>query len=343
MDWTTKRLARYAKWRAKVGYYDMRRRAGVAYAQLAFWMPTGNPDFLGIGAPRSASTWLYKRLSLHPRVCLSKRKEIHFFDVQEGKGTYVYGPDARRPGLHPLDVGNPRHWRWYLGHFGKCGDRVSGEITPDYSLLENDRIGVIKSHLPDLKLIYAMRNPTTRAWSSVRKELWWRFGMHPQDVPDVGTLVRMAMRPGVLARGDYKSAILRWETHFKGQILYLFYDDILENPREVLHLVCDFLGVDRAPLDVAGGHSTRVNDVPAGDIPLEVRDELEQYYAPQLPFLTEKFGRSFSHWCSGSAQAGVTSDVKVCSDARVPGSGGGDQGSSSAKTVGAGLGLSVSE
>jgi hypothetical protein len=208
--------------------------------------------------------------------------------------------------------------------------------------LESERIEVIKSRLPEVKLIYAMRNPTTRAWSSVRKELWWRFGMHPRDVPDVGTLVRMAMRPGVLARGDYKSAILRWEAHFKGQILYLFYDDILENPRDVLHRVCDFLGVDRAPLDVAGGHSTRVNDVPAGDMPLEVSEALERYYAPQLPFLTEKFGRSFSHWFSGRAQPGATSDVEARLDAREAGSGG-DKGLSGAEKARAGLGLSVSK
>lgn len=299
MDWTLARLVQYARWRSRVGYYALHRRSGVAYARLAYWIPTRDPDFLGIGAPRSASTWLYRRLSLHPDVCLSKRKEIHFFDVQEAKGTYLYGPDARRPALCPLDITNAYHWRWYRGHFGNCDGKMTGEFTPDYSLLDAGRIGVVKTHLPELKLIYAMRNPVTRAWSSVRKELWWRFRMHPSELPDGDTLLRMATRPGVLARGDYKTAITNWETHFKGQILYLFYDDIVDNPQEVLHPVCDFLGVDRGPLDAAGGHNARVNDVPVDEIPAAVRDALEKHYAPQQPFLAEKFGRSFSHWFSG--------------------------------------------
>jgi hypothetical protein len=276
----------------------LKRRLGIGYARLAYWLPTRDPDFLGIGAPRSATTWLYQRLSLHPDVCLSKKKEIHFFDVRQGKGTFVYGPDWRRPARQLHDLTDPVHWRWYQSQFGICGNRISGEITPDYSLLSAERIAIVKSHLPDLKLIYIMRNPVTRAWSSVRKELWWRFHMHPREVPDTDTLVRIATRPGVLARGDYAGAISRWETYYKGQILYLFYDDIMEDAGHVLGAVCDFLGVDRQPLESASGHAKRVNDVPGDDIPSEVRRALEAYYAPQLPILSEKFGRSFSHWLS---------------------------------------------
>jgi hypothetical protein len=300
VDWTAARLAQYVRWGTRVGYHDLRRQIGVAYATGAFWLPTRDPDFLGIGAPRSASTWLYQRLSLHPAVCLSKRKEIHFFDIQETKGIYVYGPDARGPTLTQLDIANPAHWRWYRSHFGQCDGRISGEITPDYSLLDTQRIGIVKEHLPNLKLIYAMRNPVARAWSSIRKELWWRFHMHPHEVPDVDTLVRMVMRPGVLARGDYKTAITRWETHYRDRILYLFYDDIVADPQHALYEVCDFLELDRGPFDGGSGHSTRVNDVPTDDIPAEVRSALETYYAPQLPFLSEKFGRSLADWFSRS-------------------------------------------
>lgn len=307
MDWTIERLKHYAHWRARVRYRALRRQIGIGYAKMAYWMPTSNPDFLGIGAPRSASTWLYKRLSLHPHVYLSKRKEIHFLDIPEGRGTYVYGPDVQRPDFKALDLRNPSHWRWYLGHFGKCDGKLSGEVTPDYSLLPSERIGILKSYLPDLKLIYAIRNPVDRAWSSVRKELWWRFGMQPHEVSDPDALIRMAMRPGVLARGDYMSAMLRWETHYKGQILFLFYEDILANPREVLRHVCDFLGLSREPLDRATGNATRVNDVPEDNMPARVRAELEKYYAPQLPFLAEKFGRSFEHWFAGSTDIPIPS------------------------------------
>jgi hypothetical protein len=296
LDWTLARLTQYTKWRGREAYRAVRRRLSLDYARLAYWLPTRNPDFLGIGAPRSATTWLYQRLSLHPEICLSKRKEVHFLSIPEGKGTYVYGPDVSHFIRRPYDLNDPHHWRWYRSLFGKCGNKVSGEITPVYSVLDADRIAVVKEHLPDLKLIYIMRNPIARAWSGVRKELWWRFHMHPHEVSSPDALMRMAMRPFVLACGNYADAITRWETHYPDRILYLFYDDIMVDAQDVLRGVCDFLHVDRGPLETAGGHSERVNDVPTDDIPPAVRNALAAYYAPQLPLLEQKFGRSFSHW-----------------------------------------------
>jgi len=296
MEWTAGRLARYAQWSTRRRYNDLRRRVSVAYARIAYWLPVGDPDFIGIGAARTASTWLYNRLSLHPDVCLSKKKEIHFFDVQEGEGRWVYGPDAIGPSLSQLDIENPYHWRWYRSQFGHCKAGLIGEFTPDYSLLGTDRIAIVKEHLPNLKLIYVLRDPITRAWSSVRKELWWRFRMRPHELHCPETLLRMSMRPGILARGDYMSTILRWETHYQGRLLYLFYDDIIASPRNALYQVCNFLGLDRSPFDTTHDHATRVNEAPNDDIPNEIRVALENFYAPQYPFLKEKFGHSLPNW-----------------------------------------------
>lgn len=298
MDWTAARVLQYARWKGREEYRELRRRLNVWSARFAVWRPTRDPDFLGIGAPRSATTWLYQRLSLHPEVCLAKLKEVHFFSIPEGKGTYVYGPDIGREARKPFDLNNPYHWRWYRNQFGTCGNRVSGELTPVYSLLDTERIATVKAHLPNLKLIYMMRNPIHRAWSGVRKELWWRFHMHPHEVSSSDALVRMVTRPVVLACGDYAATIARWETHYRDRILYLFYDDVITDAQGVLRQVCEFLDIDARPLEIAGGHTDRVNDVPMDDIPLEVRRVLEPYYAPQLPFLQAKFGRSFAHWLS---------------------------------------------
>ena len=38
------------------------------------------PEFLGIGAQKSGTTWLYENLKKHPQLYLPKTKEIHFFD-----------------------------------------------------------------------------------------------------------------------------------------------------------------------------------------------------------------------------------------------------------------------
>ncbi|MGH8212324.1 MAG: sulfotransferase, partial [Rhodanobacteraceae bacterium] len=41
----------------------------------------GKPDFFIVGAPRCGTTWLYRHLSMHPRVFVSAQKEPHYFNT----------------------------------------------------------------------------------------------------------------------------------------------------------------------------------------------------------------------------------------------------------------------
>ena len=54
------------------------------------WMEEVKPDFLGIGAPRAASTWMHNRLALHPQLFLPHQKELHFFDLLDSEGRYKF-------------------------------------------------------------------------------------------------------------------------------------------------------------------------------------------------------------------------------------------------------------
>ena len=38
------------------------------------------PTFLGIGAQKAGTTWLYKKLVQHPEIWIPPKKELHFFD-----------------------------------------------------------------------------------------------------------------------------------------------------------------------------------------------------------------------------------------------------------------------
>ena len=42
-------------------------------------------DFLGIGAQKAATTWLYANLDLHPQIAFPAGKEVHFWDRREGR------------------------------------------------------------------------------------------------------------------------------------------------------------------------------------------------------------------------------------------------------------------
>lgn len=274
--------------------YAQRFRTEVAAAGRRD-IPLVKPDFLGIGTARSASTWLHSRLSQHPDVYLPKLKELHFFNERrEHISCDVSGASWTRPVY--FDLNNPVHWRWYSLQFLPGQGKVKGEITPDYSTLSRERVGEVRAHLPDAKIILNIRNPIDRAWSGLRYS-WQRHWDEKLEPGDVERLMRAALHPERLLRGDYPLTLTNWEAHYpEAQRLYLFYDDIAASPSTELRRVAAFLGVDPLKLPAAQGDAARVNHAPRENIPPEVRARLREHYAPQIHWLENRFDRNFSHW-----------------------------------------------
>ncbi len=279
----------------KKAVYTQRFRAEVAAAGRRHDIPLIKPDFLGIGTARSASTWLHARLSQHPDVFLPKLKELHFFNERRDHlSCDVSGASWTRPVY--FDLSNSAHWRWYSQQFLPGKDKVKGEITPDYSTLSLERVAEVKTHLPDAKIILNIRNPIDRAWSGLRYS-WQRHWDEKLEPGDVERLMRAALHPERLLRGDYPLTLKNWEAHYPdAQRLYLFYDDIASSPSHELRRVAGFLGVDPLKLPAAQDDAARVNHAPRENIPAPVRERLRDHYAPQITWLEKRFGRDFSHW-----------------------------------------------
>lgn len=102
-------------------------------------------DFIGIGAQKCATTWLYAQLARHPQVRFPAGKEIHFWNAHHDKGT-----------------------DWWLSQFPDAAGVKQGEITPAYGFLDRATIAEIRLTVPDARLFYAMRNPIERAWSAAK-------------------------------------------------------------------------------------------------------------------------------------------------------------------------------
>ncbi|MBA3731354.1 MAG: sulfotransferase domain-containing protein, partial [Gammaproteobacteria bacterium] len=102
------------------------------------------PNFLIIGASRCGTTWMANNIKSHPDVFMPPKKELHFFDASFDKG-----------------------WDYYASFFPdkKCARyRAIGEATPAY-LYMPQVARLIKSRLPDVKMIVSLRNPIDRAYS----------------------------------------------------------------------------------------------------------------------------------------------------------------------------------
>ncbi len=173
------------------------------------------PDFLGIGAQRAGTTWLYHCLKDHPQIGVSQEKELHFFDS-----------------------GFDRGLSWYENQFPDTGEfEIVGEVTPNY-LNHPDAPGRIAGILPDVKLIAILREPVSRAYSAYELFREKRYGAHPfYEACKAGSDLHNL--------GCYAGQLERYLAHFdRSQLGIWLYDDLQTDPRTFVSEVYGFLGVD---------------------------------------------------------------------------------------------------
>ena len=175
--------------------------------------------FLGIGAQKAGTTWIYQHLSRHPDIRFPAGKEVHFWDCCRSNGV-----------------------EWWTGLFAN-GHHKQGEITPAYATLDEATIREIAALAPNLRVFYSLRNPIARAWSSALMALE-RSEMTIDDASHLWFLDHFKSA-GSRRRGDYLCCIKRWQGVFcDEQFLTIMFDDIFKDPGGVLVRLCRHLGVD---------------------------------------------------------------------------------------------------
>lgn len=177
------------------------------------------PSFLIIGAMKGGTTSLYQYLKEHPDVFMSQTKELHYFVAEKNlrRGT-----------------------GWYERQFSKAGDAVAvGEASPDYTKFPLHR-GVperIADLVPEVRLIYVMRNPVERIRSHYMHDLACGRERRP-----IGQAV-----PGnehYLAPSRYALQIEQYLEHFPREQLLLMTSECLRSDRQAaMTRVLDFIGV----------------------------------------------------------------------------------------------------
>ncbi len=244
------------------------------------------PDFLGIGAQKAGTTWLYFALAHHPQIFMPDCKEVHFWDqhYEKGYGWYeeLFEDAGNESGLGSPPTSVPRSGLGSSASQQASRERTekrTGEITPAYAILPAERIAEIRQHYPRLHLIYMVRDPLVRAWSSALMALR-RAEMRVDEASDAWFLDHFRSA-GSRARGDYAACLRAWLAHYpKEQFLLLHYDGIARAPRPMLKAAAAHIGVEEAFFDALDeAHLARRRNEGTGQ-PLRpsLRAALEELY-----------------------------------------------------------------
>lgn len=174
-------------------------------------------DFLGIGAQKSGTTWLYTMLQHHPRVRFPDRKEVHYWNA---------------PAPPPLE--------WYQGLFE--GEGCWGDITPAYQVLPVDKIREIRAAFPAVRIVFSLRNPIDRAWSAAKMALQ-RAQLQLHEASDQWFIDHFRSSASRL-RGDYVTSIRNWRSVFPSEQLAIYrYEQMVHEPNALLVSVAEHLGL----------------------------------------------------------------------------------------------------
>jgi hypothetical protein len=181
------------------------------------------PDFLGVGQPRTGTSWLDSVLRGHVGLPAGI-KEVDFFVKHYARG---------------ID--------WYAHYFAGCDPRLpAGEICPSYFGSDEARERIARL-IPRCKIICTFRDPVEvlfSFWKLARRNAWTESDFD-------------SYRPQGWQRGQ---GIRAWfESFGRANVLTLIYDDLATNPQDYLDEVCGFIGIDPIPISGSPISTRRVN------------------------------------------------------------------------------------
>lgn len=199
------------------------------------------PDFLVIGAGKSGTTSLDQYLKQHPKIFMSPVKEPNFFAYE----TKTVDDVGKNPGdvSHFLNSVTKIEEYHKLFKDAEVG-QLKGEISNTY-LYGDDAPYRIKHHLPNVKMIAVLRNPTDRLYSRFLHLV--RDGDMDKDEFH-NCLDKTTMwwdRNDLIKEGYYYKHLSRFYSIFNDdQIKVFLFEDLSKDIELVLSEIFTFLKID---------------------------------------------------------------------------------------------------
>lgn len=203
------------------------------------------PNFLIVGAAKSGTTSLYHYLEQHPDIYMPWLKEPAFFAAADGSRIETNGLQ----GWHP-NTNRVNHLADYQNLFKDAeSEKARGEASAVYLYL-SETAARISTYIPEAKILAILRHPADRAYSAYLHHV--REGLENLDFSTALAEESQRIIDGwtplyhYREMGYYYEQLSRYYNTFGSENVHVYlYDDMRNNPLEVVRSIFEVLGVDK--------------------------------------------------------------------------------------------------
>jgi Sulfotransferase family len=181
---------------------------------------TGPPDFVGIGAQRSGTSWWYRGIEAHPQVVRVKgqRKELHYFN-------------RFWTGEVPSDFAQRYH-----SLFPRPPGTITGEWTPRY-MYDYWSLPLLAEAAPDARVLVILRDPVERYRSGAARMV--------RLADELDRPLRLVEIADAMWRSFYFEQLSRlFELYPRERVLVLQFERCRADLEGQMQATCRFLDLD---------------------------------------------------------------------------------------------------
>lgn len=196
------------------------------------------PKFIIGGGMKCGTTSLHSILNHHPKIFIPQ-EEPHFFtidDFEQNSDFFLRLSD----GWHfwDFDKNLTEYFPWYVNFFKPAHpDQIIGEDCVSY-LSSSKAPARIASILPDVKLIFLLRDPVQRTYSQ-----YWHWVKTNRAIYSFEETLQFSSGH-LLQRSLYKKHIEEYLKYFNfSQIKVVIFEDFIQNTQLIVDEVCKFIGL----------------------------------------------------------------------------------------------------
>lgn len=202
------------------------------------------PSFIIGGGMKCGTSTMHYLLNKHPTIFIpgSSENEPHFFtidDIEQNPDFFLKSKQGWPCWDFEKNLND--YLRWYITFFNAAQkNQVIGEDCVSY-LSSKKAPARIASLLPDVKLIFILRDPVERTYSQ-----YWHWVKTNRAIYDFENTLQFSPSH-LIQRSLYREHVERFLNHFRrDKIKFILFESFITDVQQTVNQICNFLGVEKS-------------------------------------------------------------------------------------------------